>query len=395
MASVNVYTAEHSDDMFDEDIVDGSVVGDNLILEKRSGATVDAGNVRGPAGTNGRTVFVGRWATGVSYLVGDVVSFANRMWRCVSAHTSSATQSPAFTTGSWMAMTGIPEGWMQTDPYFTSDNSNGWETFWQTGTPTRTLTTTAGEFESGVRAMKIAWAAAGGLQRLYEKDENVITGGEVIRMEVRAKALVMGSGAAPYLQADLWQTDTAAPPEPFASGLVTTAATEGNQSLTTSWATYVFHAVAANGKPRARFNLNVFGASGAASTVVIDRIRIFKFRDVKYFLEGTTDHTGISASQAITGLSQAVLFSGLQDVWYVTLDLEWEATGTIWNAELLVDGAVYKSSNLNPTGRAPMSKTHKITGQSAGSHTISARVTKLAGNNFRIIGPNSSLYIRR
>ena len=53
MATVNGYTAEHMDSLMAENIVDGSVSGDNLILEKRDGTTVNAGNVRGPAGTDG------------------------------------------------------------------------------------------------------------------------------------------------------------------------------------------------------------------------------------------------------------------------------------------------------------------------------------------------------
>ena len=52
MATVNGYTAEHMDSLMAENIVDGSISGDNLILEKRDGTTVNAGNVRGPAGTD-------------------------------------------------------------------------------------------------------------------------------------------------------------------------------------------------------------------------------------------------------------------------------------------------------------------------------------------------------
>jgi hypothetical protein len=52
MATVNGYTAEYMDSLMDENIVDGSISGDNLILEKRDGSTVNAGNVRGPAGAD-------------------------------------------------------------------------------------------------------------------------------------------------------------------------------------------------------------------------------------------------------------------------------------------------------------------------------------------------------
>ena len=53
MATVTGYTAAYMDSQMDENIVDGSIVGDHLILEKRDGSTVDAGDVRGPAGTDG------------------------------------------------------------------------------------------------------------------------------------------------------------------------------------------------------------------------------------------------------------------------------------------------------------------------------------------------------
>lgn len=53
MATVTSYTKDRLDTLLDENVVDGAVVGDNLILEKRDGSTVNAGNVRGPAGTDG------------------------------------------------------------------------------------------------------------------------------------------------------------------------------------------------------------------------------------------------------------------------------------------------------------------------------------------------------
>jgi hypothetical protein len=53
MAIVNGYTAEHMEQIKNNVIVDGSVIGNNLVLVKQSGATVDAGNVRGTPGTNG------------------------------------------------------------------------------------------------------------------------------------------------------------------------------------------------------------------------------------------------------------------------------------------------------------------------------------------------------
>lgn len=51
MATVNGLTAEAMDEIRDAIIIDADVVGDNLILTKHDGTTINAGNVRGPAGT--------------------------------------------------------------------------------------------------------------------------------------------------------------------------------------------------------------------------------------------------------------------------------------------------------------------------------------------------------
>lgn len=53
MATVNGYTAEHMLAIADSVVVDGNVVGDNLILTTQGGDPIDAGNVRGPAGSTG------------------------------------------------------------------------------------------------------------------------------------------------------------------------------------------------------------------------------------------------------------------------------------------------------------------------------------------------------
>lgn len=53
MASVTGMTAAAMDAIRDGVVVDAHVSGDNLILERFDGGTIDAGSVRGPAGTNG------------------------------------------------------------------------------------------------------------------------------------------------------------------------------------------------------------------------------------------------------------------------------------------------------------------------------------------------------
>lgn len=53
MATITGYTAERMKEIEDLSIVDGVVVGDNLVLVTRSGQQVNAGSVRGPAGPVG------------------------------------------------------------------------------------------------------------------------------------------------------------------------------------------------------------------------------------------------------------------------------------------------------------------------------------------------------
>lgn len=53
MATVTGLTAARMLEIEDASVVDGDVVGDNLILTKHDGSTINAGNVRGPAGTGG------------------------------------------------------------------------------------------------------------------------------------------------------------------------------------------------------------------------------------------------------------------------------------------------------------------------------------------------------
>lgn len=57
MGTITGLTADRMLDIEAASVVDGSVVGDNLILEKFDGSTINAGNVRGAAGTNGTNGF--------------------------------------------------------------------------------------------------------------------------------------------------------------------------------------------------------------------------------------------------------------------------------------------------------------------------------------------------
>lgn len=53
MGTVTGYTAEKMEEISQDNIVDGDIVGDNLHLITRGGDTIDAGNVRGATGEDG------------------------------------------------------------------------------------------------------------------------------------------------------------------------------------------------------------------------------------------------------------------------------------------------------------------------------------------------------
>lgn len=53
MGTVTAFTAERSQQIEDQAIVDGEIVGDDLVLTKNNGTLVNAGNVRGPQGVPG------------------------------------------------------------------------------------------------------------------------------------------------------------------------------------------------------------------------------------------------------------------------------------------------------------------------------------------------------
>lgn len=53
MGTVTGYTAAHMDILSGQNIISGSIIGDNLVLTSRNGNTLSAGNVRGPKGDTG------------------------------------------------------------------------------------------------------------------------------------------------------------------------------------------------------------------------------------------------------------------------------------------------------------------------------------------------------
>lgn len=102
MATVTGLTAARMLSIEANSVVDGDIVGNDLILTKHSGATINAGNVRGPQGPTGPTGEVSTAALDAAILaalpVGVILDYIE-------------TSAPA----KWLAMTGqtIPNG--QTD----------------------------------------------------------------------------------------------------------------------------------------------------------------------------------------------------------------------------------------------------------------------------------------
>ncbi len=71
MATVTGLTAERMIEMENATVVDGNVVGNNLILVTRDGTQINAGNVQGPQGVPGPTFVVCTSTTRPSYSAGD------------------------------------------------------------------------------------------------------------------------------------------------------------------------------------------------------------------------------------------------------------------------------------------------------------------------------------
>lgn len=69
MATVTVFTADRMAALENGTVVDGSVVGDNLILTTHDGTPIDAGNVRGPIGTTGNTGNTGPAGADAAFVV--------------------------------------------------------------------------------------------------------------------------------------------------------------------------------------------------------------------------------------------------------------------------------------------------------------------------------------
>lgn len=76
MPTVTGYTAAKMQQIEDETVVDGNIVGNDLILVTRGGPTINAGNVRGPQGIQGLTgeVTTAQMDTAIDTAVSDAIA---------------------------------------------------------------------------------------------------------------------------------------------------------------------------------------------------------------------------------------------------------------------------------------------------------------------------------
>lgn len=271
MATVTGLTAGKADEIHDQSLVNGSVDPSTgrLLFTTMGGAVIDAGLVRGSVPR--------KWNSSTSYTGGDLVFYAGRAYRAAVSNTNKV---PGLDSTSWIFVSGAPaDQWVETDPTFErSSFAEQWETFWKTGStsPTVSYTTTAGEFDSGRRALKVHLPPTSS-QRLYQKEENLLAGGELVILRVRAKKLAASTGI--QFNATLIQNDTTGVPEPLASGASYVSADVSNVPITTSWATYEFRFTAVNSKPRGIVSLHVEQDGTSTSDVVIDSIRVYRGRE--------------------------------------------------------------------------------------------------------------------
>lgn len=236
----------------------------HLVLTTHDGTMLDAGAATIP-------LTVASWDSTKTYKFGDVVAYLGRIWMYMDS-TAAANVVPVLNTDKWQGLGAVSSSvWVENDSHFDGASlSASWTTTQTAGVATASLTTTAGEFETGPRALKVSLAANSTLN-IAQLDENIIHGGETVTVTVRAKLSAAAAGVT--LAARLYQNDGANRPVAGATGLSSTDAVEGAQTLTTSWATYTFTITAVNSKVRAIAELRAI-STAASAVVLIDRIKV-------------------------------------------------------------------------------------------------------------------------
>lgn len=311
-----------------QSVVGGVVDDDDLVLTRHDGSSFIAGNVRGPRGAKGdagNAVDLSRpWSRTTTYAVNDVVGYAGRMWK---AKTSNLDKPPYFNTNAWAAVTGHDESeWFERDPNFFGTNlGEAVEIYWGEGTRTSALTKVSGEFES-FQALKMTLGSNSN-SWIYAHEENVVRGGEKIRIRVRAKLLADAPGT--RLRGLVSQNTPENMPAPFITGHVS-AEDPGMfpQLLTTDWETYTFVITALPDKPRAR-SLVIVETGANSANVVVDYIRVDRLPDVIAPVVKTYVDSAVATVTAQTELGTGVNLNTITTpgVYYQSSNVE-AAAGT-------------------------------------------------------------------
>ena len=292
MGTVTGLTAEAMQAIVDGTIVDATVneLGD-LIFTKHDNTSINAGHVEGAPGvpgTNGTNVYAGSpWNPATTYQIGDVAGYGGQLWKCVK--TNSINDCPMFVSSAWVPLTYCDSDWVQPDPYFMCDSVLlNWQMFWQIGAPGISMTSVAGEYETGYQALKLSMPISS-MQLMYQFGENVVNGGDIIKTKVRAKMLAGGPAGGSTLNVGLFQSGIGSVPEPYAPDAAEIFAQDpGTEAvLTTEWATYEFFNVAVNDRPRALVNIHVNQSAAGTATVLIDRIEVERIQGASRLLMGT------------------------------------------------------------------------------------------------------------
>lgn len=101
MTTVTGLTAERMLEIEAASIVDGEVVGNDLILTKHDNSTINAGNVRGAMGPPGAN-FRGNYDVGITYALGDWVTGSNGLPYC-SLQNANIAHNPLTEVAWWQS----------------------------------------------------------------------------------------------------------------------------------------------------------------------------------------------------------------------------------------------------------------------------------------------------
>lgn len=274
MATVDGKTSIKIDELLSSVIVNGYIsAGGHLILVKENDAEIDAGAIDSKRNE--------QWLHNAPYVSGDIIGYAGRSYRAKLANTNKC---PAFYSSYWtMVIACDSEQWVEVDPDFNADSlTENYSTFWANNNPTVSMTTVVGEYETGIRGVKVD-VPISGFQRIIPRLENLVRVGEVIEVTVRARLSSLVSGAT--LNVAVIQNDEDNLPEPFVAGAVYSTAIDAAQALTTSWATYKFRFTMLADRPRAKIHLVFTGSGSSASTFFVDRWHVRRLSTVDQLMD--------------------------------------------------------------------------------------------------------------